>query len=793
MRIKRIRAQNYRQYGDLDLTFPDSGLFGIVGPNGSGKSTLAEILRFASYGVEACRTVKDGIARVGADGPTWVEVSFASATLGNVVVRRELDGEATVAVNGSLVAKSPRGVTAYMAKLLGMDLRAWRLSYECPQKELDGFGRLGPAQRREQLLRWLGILRLDKVLERVRSDGKTAKASWEGLSAGLPDIEDLERRIGEATGREADLAASVDTLRTAAEAKRTELDAARACADQLAATAATDARLAGEIVALETRQATTEQRRAVVAPAVEELRALSASQEALAGATSALGEKRQELRGLTEHQALRATHEARLQRAEAAVTRLTTDVGASREPDHDALTTKLTEADEALGAAEAELSTVSDETTRASVELDSARREIEAALARYRRLEALGADAPCPTCEQPLGEKRAVLLETVKQEGAAHRKVSDALAEALKDLQRRKTEAADRVGLARAAQRLAQQALEAGRLASHTRAGLVSQLKQAESERDEARAAMEAVASVDAAAIKTLQDEIAALEVQERERQRNAGRLEGLLALEKELAELLRAAIDIAAELDTKRATRAYLGNDPLALAAAQTVLTTAQAASQSAALDLQRAESDRVALGRELEAMRAQLADAIGRKDAAEAARVKAVRLGTLSERFAGFRDHLVSRIRPTLSALASELFVEIVDGRYEALELTDDYAINITDRGVVYPLERFSGGEEDQAALALRLAVARQLAGAAASPAQFLLLDEPFTSFDSERLAAALSGLRRLQNVFPQIFVVSHLDALKDAATAMFTVEEGPDGRSTAVRSDVEQRAAA
>ena len=58
---------------------------------------------------------------------------------------------------------------------------------------------------------------------------------------------------------------------------------------------------------------------------------------------------------------------------------------------------------------------------------------------------------------------------------------------------------------------------------------------------------------------------------------------------------------------------------------------------------------------------------------------------------------------------------------------------------------------------------------------------------------LGAALSGLRRLQNVFPQIVVVSHLDALKDAATAMFTVEEGPDGRSTAVRSDVEQRAAA
>ncbi len=112
--------------------------------------------------------------RTGAEGPCWAELTLASETHGLVVARRELDGDAKVTVNGHLAARAPRGVTAYFKSLFGMDERTWGLALECPQKQLDGFSRLRPAERREQLLRWLGVLRLDKVLEGARKDGDRA-------------------------------------------------------------------------------------------------------------------------------------------------------------------------------------------------------------------------------------------------------------------------------------------------------------------------------------------------------------------------------------------------------------------------------------------------------------------------------------------------------------------------------------------------------------------------------------------------------------------------------------------
>ena len=75
-------------------------------------------------------------------------------------------------------------------------------------------------------------------------------------------------------------------------------------------------------------------------------------------------------------------------------------------------------------------------------------------------------------------------------------------------------------------------------------------------------------------------------------------------------------------------------------------------------------------------------------------------------------------------------------------------------------HPLKRFSGGEQDLAALCLRLALSLTLARQRGAEQGFVILDEVFGSQDAERRRLVLQQLSELaeNSDFQQIFVISH-----------------------------------
>jgi exonuclease SbcC len=145
-------------------------------------------------------------------------------------------------------------------------------------------------------------------------------------------------------------------------------------------------------------------------------------------------------------------------------------------------------------------------------------------------------------------------------------------------------------------------------------------------------------------------------------------------------------------------------------------------------------------------------------------------------------FRANVMSRIVPTLSASASELFTELTDGKYGGMELDDDYEVHIYDSGERYPLGRFSGGESDLADLCLRLAISRLIAERSGKHINFLVLDEIFGSQDNVRKRNILNMLATLQRQFGQIMLITHIDDVKDAVDELVMVKEMADGSSTA-----------
>jgi exonuclease SbcC len=149
--------------------------------------------------------------------------------------------------------------------------------------------------------------------------------------------------------------------------------------------------------------------------------------------------------------------------------------------------------------------------------------------------------------------------------------------------------------------------------------------------------------------------------------------------------------------------------------------------------------------------------------------------------------RTDLNATLRPDLSELASAFLRDLTNGRYTDLELDEDYGATLLDDGD--PKAVISGGEEDVANLALRLAISQMIAERAGQPLSLLVLDEIFGSLDEDRRAAVVDLLRSLADRFPQVILITHIDSVRegfdrvvrvgyDVARGVATVRDEPVG---------------
>jgi exonuclease SbcC len=154
---------------------------------------------------------------------------------------------------------------------------------------------------------------------------------------------------------------------------------------------------------------------------------------------------------------------------------------------------------------------------------------------------------------------------------------------------------------------------------------------------------------------------------------------------------------------------------------------------------------------------------------------------MARLEEIFKHFEAYMISSIRPFLSEYASTLFSNLTDGRYNGIEIGEAYDIMIHDSGIYYDLKRFSGGETDLANLCLRLAISNIVSGGDEGGGfEFLVLDEIFGSQDAERKRNIIRVLEELSRRFRQIFLITHVEDVKDYLGSFIRVVEVEEGVS-------------
>ncbi|HEU5106756.1 MAG TPA: SMC family ATPase [Solirubrobacterales bacterium] len=128
-------------------------------------------------------------------------------------------------------------------------------------------------------------------------------------------------------------------------------------------------------------------------------------------------------------------------------------------------------------------------------------------------------------------------------------------------------------------------------------------------------------------------------------------------------------------------------------------------------------------------------------------------------------YREESSRRARPMVEAEASRLLRQITEATYPRVRLTESYFLEIADGRDFHLSRRFSGGEQDLAALCLRLALAKTLAHQRGTEQSFVILDEVFGSQDVGRRRLLMEQLIELsRDEFQQIFVISHTEDIVD-----------------------------
>jgi len=797
MFIHRLKLLNFRQHELTDLSF-DRGLTGIVGPNGAGKTTLLEAIAWAMYGMRAARGSRDTIRRKGAPARSRVEVEL-EFTLGAHryrLVRSLNNAELYQDAEPAPIANSIDAVTERVTRLLGMTRDEFFNTYFTGQKELAVMAAMTASERAQFLSRVLGYERLKLVQDELRTQRSALRARLEALQAGLvPMVQVLEdvtrgdRRVAEAVAQEASTHEAVRRATEHLGAARPEWDALCGVRDRAGALE-TDLRFAEQAV-----QAASDNERRLQADvtAAESARTRLAELEPrlgpLPGLRAEMAALANDAEGYARRTKLAAQREELVRQRTEVVARL-----ASAPPPESFVEAeaRLATVRQALGASQEELT---EKRTQWAQDAQEAKTKLEGLRDQYHelheqreRIVATGADGACPTCARPLGsEFDAVLgmlgrqMEAVKQNGGFYRQRVEQLKDLppeLGTLEARLEELQAEVQQVSGLQaRLAAERREAERWTQKDRE-LTTRLAKVEQD----LAALPG-AHYDEARHRFVQAELAALEPLVLEAERHRSLAARTATLGAELAGARGTREREAARVAAVRAELATLDFSRERFADLEQTVKDAERALAEVRHALVRAQAE---LGSAREAQ-AAMAERRREREAREleAAQVALeLRLNQeLDHAVADLRTELNATLRPELSEVASGFLRDLTNGRYTDLELDEDYAATLVDEGEAKGV--ISGGEEDVANLALRLAISQMIAERAGQPLSLLVLDEIFGSLDEDRRAAVLELLRSLADRFPQVILITHIDSVRDGFDRIVRVSFDVR-RGTAVAQD-------
>ncbi|MDD1748018.1 MAG: SMC family ATPase [Methanomassiliicoccales archaeon] len=797
-----MEARNYRKFRLAALEFPD-GVVGILGSNGSGKSTLMEAVAWALYGNEKAITrdgrkegVRSSFAGMNEDCSVLLEFEIAGDhyRLYRAMKGKSQTMEAQLSVNGKQLAKTDKGVTDEIRRILGMDYKSFFISVFARQKELNALSSLGAAERGKVVRRMLGIESLTKTVEEIDRDRKTVQDRLFGMQQDTlgPDggrrSEAARAELGVLTMTKAEVEGELSSVERALSAMQKEVDFATTRRDSLTALEESYSKLQAERLANRKDAEASRSNADKAAQRIKELEAKRVEASALErdhAEHEELALRKELLDSLAQsyerrRSLLQQRSEAEGKLAQAKVELEERERMASACADSQK---RLQTVEDSIASATEERDSFRERSRLHEADIKRLTRDSEEKAKKLEEIRRLGPESECPTCERKLCDQHSFLvgkleselseisgqnltmkteLEAIKLELEQRRQRLEALEKRKKDLRAKcDEEVRTREALRSSREKVSSAEGELGRF-SEALANIQVQDYSEEEHASVRRRLLELRPAWER--YRALKVELEALPRWQEELRALKGRTS---ALEEE-GKGIEARIS---SLGYKEGERRQAQTELDLLLERKEVLS-AQVAQADKRLERTKAEES---------AKRSALEELERREKAAEELSRQLEEQTALSKAMRDFRESMMARVVPTLSELSSRLFEELTDGKYPGMELDPDYEISIFDRGEKYALSRFSGGEADLANLCLRLAISKVISERAGSALNFLILDEIFGSQDQERKRNIMEAFGQLSKQFSQILLITHIEDVKDLVGGAVVVQENEDGSSS------------
>lgn len=794
MIIRELQLENFRCFEDQHFEFPD-GVIGILGPNGSGKSTILEALSWALYGSSALRTTRDDLRLDSASDSGTCRVSLKFRLDGeDYELERKMTGKtlsprAYIKNSGETLAESFQGVTQYVEEeLLKMKESSFFRSVFSKQNEVRELSSGGPEDRRQLFASLLDIDKIKAARRVVDADARKQRQRAEALAEQLGNLEEMEMILQDKESQKKELSERVTSLEeslselndeiTSKEDKFQDLEESKDKLNDLEKTRENlRARIESYKDNINEREDELEQLNRKEEEA-EELKDLADRYEKLEQQKSELEEKKDLYRDKEELKSRVGSKED--------------DINKEREKlnQKEKKLQNLSEVSEKLKKKKLEKKQKDEEITElkarvAEIEssIDKLREDLGELNEKEENVEELGTEGKCPVCNRPLGDDYGTVINHYRED-------IERTKEAVNGLKEEKTEVLEELEKAKAEREKLEKAINDLEAKEQKRTSLVDRIEdlrtrveELEEVREDLKEELKDFGKIDfdeekhrkvnreldslkedyeryksllaeTKRVSKVEDKLEEfrdeLKKTEAELQEVEGRIEGIEFDEERFNELKKELKELRKEKDAIKDDYAEKSEKLAKLKTEINHLAGDIDHEKEKREKLNRLKEDRLLLER-------------------------------VSSYFDQFRLDLLNRIRPHLSRRASSLLERTTDGRYRKLTIDDNYLVRVHEDGTPYPLDRFSGGETDLANLCLRVAISELVAQRSGKPINFIVLDEIFGSQDQQRRHNILRALRNLDDLFVQIFLITHSEEVKDRLENVLLLSRESHGTTT------------
>ena len=781
MILSKLHLENFKRYTSFDIEFGE-GLIGIIGKNGSGKSTLFEAILFALYGEAKKRGNRDLLRNANASDKeaVLVELEFESEGMVYKVVRevrgKALSANAKLYKNGELTTSGAREVTVAISKLTKMSKEAFLHTLFASQKELTSLSTLNKEDRKKMIRKLLGLEKIDfvenELIEKSRELKRDIAASAEFL-LGEEELKSKTALIKETTAIKQAFEKEVKTKSLELETTKKQELHVKSELELFVKTKEQKQKLISELSLIKNSITSN---LATQTKLIEELKTLETKAKELKSLSTVKKEYESLHVKLKEHETLKNIQikkeglEKEQTQLRAQYTKAKADIATLEEQTkpYETLLGQKKENEALHVKIKTELSGKQTEQKQLQNELSAEQRVVSDTQQKIAKIQSLGRESNCPTCTRQLLDEydnviaslNDIVQKTQTQKIDKTKEKLELLTKQIGELelQKEQTQKALHVNETALSVILSKQKDLASAKEHFTKVS-----EQGKRNKEELDTLSKHV--YDEALHVSLQKSFLELKP----------KYETVLSLETELKREQGVRDDLAL---TCKSAEALQGSAKEKEMEVQKTLydEPKHTAKQSEYDELQKQKEKQYSVISELKEKIAkgegeiktlqnalenndiQLKKVQSKKD--DLQDYEKIKL-SLSE----FKTKLNSKIAPRISQIASQMYATITKGKYQYIEVNNDFDFFIFDEGKCYPIERFSGGEIDLANLVLRIAISKTLSELnGASSVGFLAFDEVFGSQDENRRMEILEAFHTIKEQYRQIFLISHELEIKE-----------------------------